>query len=367
MLWGTRAGGGPRATGHTRAPTPRGRRRGRAAHPALLRYCAFCTLVFGSDSDFRLQTRQVRERRNFSPPRRRASWSAVASPCQGPHANARDKVDAHRRSESRSERSAFRRRHRVRSNVPFVPHPRSSDVSTVSEPGSSSRTTTRAEGMDGDAATEGEAPRAVGDARDADAKVRRVRSRVSSSAADRAARRGNARAGGYYRVEANLLPNLHSSRFASPAARSPPDHSQTPRRFPRRPTRRRRRSTPRRSVTDVAVVFCLPRRSTSSSNKARALPKKTRAKTTRAPGRATKPPRRRRRRPRRRLEMLSRTQGKRTLRRFPRRVPAEGATSLVARRRGRDPPPPRRRPRRVEPRRAPAASPPRAPNFFAPT
>jgi hypothetical protein len=232
---------------------------------------------------------------------------------------------------------------------------------------SSSRTTTRAEGMDGDAATEGEAPRAVGDARDADAKVRRVRSRVSSSAADRAARRGNARAGGYYRVEANLLPNLHSSRFASPAARSPPDHSQTPRRFPRRPTRRRRRSTPRRSVTDVAVVFCLPRRSTSSSNKARALPKKTRAKTTRAPGRATKPPRRRRRRPRRRLEMLSRTQEKRTLRRFPRRVPAEGATSLVARRRGRDPPPPRRRPRRVEPRRAPAASPPRAPNFFAPT
>jgi hypothetical protein len=231
---------------------------------------------------------------------------------------------------------------------------------------SSSRTTTRAEGMDGDAATEGEAPRAVGDARDADAKVRRVRSRVSSSAADRAARRGNARAGGYYRVEANLLPNLHSSRFASPAARSPPDHSQTPRRFPRRPTRRRRRSTPRRSVTDVAVVFCLPRRSTSSSNKARALPKKTRAKT-RAPGRATKPPRRRRRRPRRRLEMLSRTQEKRTLRRFPRRVPAEGATSLVARRRGRDPPPPRRRPRRVEPRRAPAASPPRAPNFFAPT
>ena len=74
---------------------------------------------------------------------------------------------------------------------------------------SSSRTTTRAEGMDGDAATEGEAPRAVGDARDADAKVRRVRSRVSSSAADRAARRGNARAGGYYRVEANLHANLH--------------------------------------------------------------------------------------------------------------------------------------------------------------
>jgi hypothetical protein len=110
------------------------------------------------------------------------------------------------------------------------------------------------------------------------------------------------------------------------------------------------------------AVFCLPRRSTSSSNKARALPEKTRA-----PGRATKPPRRRRRRPRRRLEMISRTQGKRTLRRFPRRVPAEGATSLVARRRGRDPPPPRRTPRRFEPRRAPATSPPRALNFFAPT
>jgi hypothetical protein len=115
------------------------------------------------------------------------------------------------------------------------------------------------------------------------------------------------------------------------------------------------------------VVFCLPRRSTSSSNKARALPKKTRAKTTRAPGRATKPPRRRRRRPRRRLEMLSRTQEKRLMRRFPRRVSAEGATSLVARRRGRDPKTPRRTPRRVEPRRAPAASPPRALNFFAPT
>ena len=80
---------------------------------------------------------------------------------------------------------------------------------------SSSRTTTRAEGMDGDAATEGEAPRAVGDARDADAKVRRVRSRVSSSAADRAARRGNARAGGYYRVRRISTPiSTVTLRFA---------------------------------------------------------------------------------------------------------------------------------------------------------
>ena len=75
--------------------------------------------------------RQVRE---TSLPRRRASWSADAAPRQEPHATARDKVDARRRSESRSERSALRRRHRVRSNAPAVPRPRSSVVSTVSEP-----------------------------------------------------------------------------------------------------------------------------------------------------------------------------------------------------------------------------------------